>query len=225
MSCHECGFCQADLPTLENVAVDARSRGNYRIATMLDQALERCGILRENLQVNDREYLKNVSQMAKEHSSSNVSTNLLRDARRIIETSKERQTSAPIRRGMGFGAMLEASRRGTFEESHPETRAIQRIIPRNGAIMTQIERVCASRTSNTPEPPAHLGFLRMLDPDYQAYMKNGSSKMYNRTPVGFIEMLEAAFPHENPAKPDEHPRAIHRGMGFRAMLEGAAKGT
>jgi len=223
MSCHECGFCQADLTTLENIAVDARSRGNFKIATLLDVALEKCGILRENLQTNDREYLKNISRMAKEEFTSDVSTNLLRDAKRIIETSKRQQSSEPTRRGMGFGNMLEASRRGTFETRAIE-RTIENIIPRNG-VFTMLERACACKPSNELEPPTRLGFLRMLDRHYQEHVKNGSNETHNRIPIGFTEMLEAAFPHENSTKPDYKQRVVRRGMGFAAMLEAASRGT
>lgn len=37
------------------------------------------------------------------------------------ERRNKRQTAAPIRRGMGFANMLEASRRGTFDEDESVT--------------------------------------------------------------------------------------------------------
>ena len=75
-----------------------------------------------------------------------------------------------------------------------------------------------------PEPQPRLGFLRMLDPAYQRHVSGESSETRERIPSGFPEMLESAFPNRPPVTLDGKPRAP-RGMGFRAMLEGASRGT
>jgi hypothetical protein len=169
MSCQKCGFCEEDLTTLENISVDARSRGNYRIATMLDQALERCDVLHKKLQPNNREYLKNVSRMVKEHPASNVCANILRDAKHVVETTKERQSSEPTRRGMGFSAMVEAARRGTFEEFNPQPetydRDSERPIP--SGFRAMLDSISPNKTRETLEERPHvrrgMGFAAMLE--------------------------------------------------------------
>jgi hypothetical protein len=118
-----------------------------------------------------------------------------------------------------FRSLLEDAQ----QKANIITRSASMPIPRDGAFMTQIERVCASRKIDAPEPPVHLGFLRMLDPDYQAHVSGTERKAYSRLPIGFSEMLDAAFPHST--KLDDNPRGVHRGTGFLAMLEGAANGT
>jgi hypothetical protein len=243
VSCHKCGFCQADVTALENISVDARSRGNYRIATLLDRALERCDVLRENLQPNNREYLKNVSRMVREHPSSHECANLLRDAKQVVETDKgrqqptqretgflymaqyaragsttltpeetvqcaldeieadERQSSTPIKRGMGFGNMFEVSRRGTFEgdeEFKPQ-----------------------------PETRSGYGFRAMLDGASRGNATGESVETRDDVkpiPCGLAAMLEAMSPAKTRAPLDEKPH-VRRGMGFANMLEGARRGT
>jgi len=113
----------------------------------------------------------------------------------------------------------ECKRRATIE------RASENIIPRNGAVMTMLERVCASRTSDEPEPQTRLGFLRMLDTTYQQHVENGSVETHDRIPCGFGEMIAAAFPHGNPTTPHDRPHVVRRGMGFANMLDGASRGT
>lgn len=210
MSCQKCGFCQANLPTFENITVDARSRGNYRIATMLDEALERCGILRENLQANNREYLKNISRMVKKQSSSDVCTNLLRDAKQVVQTTKGRQSSEPTRRGTGFGNMLEGARSGTEgdEESQPETRQ-------------------SGFQKPEPEIRGGWGFRAMLDGASRGNATGESVETRDDAkpiPCGLAAMLEAISPTE-PRDTLNEKSHIKRGMGFAAMLEGARSGT
>lgn len=130
-----------------------------------------------------------------------VFQSLLEDAKQkanIITRSASWLSSTPTRRmnETGFAAMLNAVRPARATIEKPQ-----------------------------PEPQTHFGFLRMLDSDYQAHVASGSDEKHSRIPCGFREMLEAAFPHGNPATPDDKPRVARRGLGFAAMLEGASKGT
>ena len=97
---------------------------------------------------------------------------------------------------------------------------------RQTGFLAMCEATRPARTSETvqPELQIRLGFLRMLDPNYQAHVANGSEETHSRIPCGFREMIEAAFPHGNRTTPDDKPHVV-RGMGFAAMLEGARRGT
>lgn len=274
MSCEKCGFCEAELPAVENIAVDARSRGNYQIATMLDQALERCGVLRENLQTNDREYLTDISRVVKKQSSCDACTNLLKDAKNIVETTKGRQSSEPTMRGMGFGSMFAAARGSsnalTPEHIEPELRsssgfirmleassknassedAIQRAldeieqdeakyataiertiegtIPRQMGFGAMLDAVRSTRTVEKPEPEMRggWGFRAMLD---GASRGNATGESVERddvkpVPYGLAAQFEAMYPNKTRETLEERSH-IRRGMGFKAMLDGAGKGT
>lgn len=251
MNCNKCGYCEADLTALENVAIDTRSRGNYQIATMLDQALERCDVLRENLQANNREYLKNISRMVKKQSSSDVCTNLLRDAKQVVETTKGQQQTTPHRGG--FVNMLAASRgvssTPTPEQTEPELHSSSEFIRmlEESSERTHEETVQRASTptrrrmgfknmfeasqrgtlEGDEEPrdrdsQPRLGFLRMLDTSYQRHVENGSVE--TRIPYGLAASLEAMSPTK-PRKPLDERSGVHRGMGFANMLEGARSGT
>ena len=95
--------------------------------------------------------------------------------RALHEIEADEKKYRPIRREMGFGAMLEAVRPAKTTEtlqSDPQTR---------------------------------LGFLRMLDTTYQQHVENGSVETHDRIPCDFGEMLAAAFPHGTPTTPDDKP--------------------
>jgi hypothetical protein len=236
MSCHECGFCQADVTALENVAVDTRARGNFRIAALLNQALERCGVLRENLQANDREYLKNVSRMVKKQPSAHTCTNILRDAKHVVEITKGRQSSKPMMREVGFGSMfaasrgisstpipkqtepefqsnsefirmLEESKKGTDEIEHDETKH-------------PIERVIADTI------PRQMGFGAMLDAVRPSRVIR-KPEPETRGRYGFCAMLDGASRGTDMLESEalDKRQRVHRYMGFTNMLEGAARGT
>jgi hypothetical protein len=207
MSCHECGFCQADLPALENISVDARSRGNYKIATLLDAALEKCGVLQKNLQVNDREYLKNVSRMAKEQSSSDVCTTILRDAKRIVETSKGREQPTP--HGGGFANMFAASR-GVSSTPTPK--------------------------HTEPKLRSSSGFIQMLEESGEGTYKEPIQRVFDeieqdeakyRRPtkrgMGFGNMLKASqtgtFEGDEEPQPEKRNRDLQPRLGFLRMLD------
>jgi hypothetical protein len=134
-------------------------------------------------------------------------------------TTKERARFVVLQRFYDDGLLKEE----IIEDLKPRTR--EDMIPRNG-VMTQIERVCARRTSDEPEPQPRLGCLRMLDPAYQRHVSGESNETYKRIPCGFREMIESAFPNgENGNLTTEHEKSRVRGMGFVAMLEGARSGT
>jgi len=162
---------------------------------------------------------------------------MIEASRGVPTTPTPKQTEPELRSSSGFIRMLEessknASSERTQKEATDEVKYAttietnhENIIPREGGIVTQLERVCARRTRDEPEPQTRLGFLRMLDTTYQQHVENGSVETHDRIPFGFGEMLEAAFPHGNSTTPDNKPRVVRRGLGFAAMLEGASKGT
>jgi hypothetical protein len=109
-----------------------------------------------------------------------------------------------------FCSMLQAAS-GKGEQPHTVIeRVIQTnpedIVPREGGVVTMLERVVARRTNDEPEP--------IETRDLSTY----------RVPYGFSEMIEAAFPHGNRTTPEDKPHVV-RGMGFAAMLEASRRGT
>jgi len=129
---------------------------------------------------------------------------LLEDAKQkanIITRSASWLSSTPTRRmnETGFAAMLNAARpaRATIEKPQPETRGAYGF---RAMLTAASSGGVMSRTIETRDLSTH------------------------RVPYGFSEMLESAFPNRPPVTLDDKPRA-RRGMGFRAMLEGASRGT
>jgi hypothetical protein len=246
MSCHECGFCQTDLSEIENRSIDARARGNFNVAALLESALENCGVLRDALPRDDRQYLKNVSRKVERYTGSDMATTLLRDAKEVVRRSKEGQSTPcepELTRGrMGFGSMFAASRGGsstpTPKRTEPECHSNSGFIrmldeSKKGTDESKhvIERVIESAI------PRHAGFGTMLDasrrgtfegdePEPQTHMLDTTSDdrpHLVRRGMGFANMLEASGKGTFNDQ-DDKPRA-RRGMGFGAMLDGAARGT
>jgi len=208
--CEKCGLCDADADTLGNLTTDLRSRGNFEIATSLQRALERCGVLREKLDTDNREYLKNVSRMVKEDASSDVSSALLKDAKNVVKMAKGKDQTTV--RGMGFANMLEASRSSSHSKRHEDN----------------VQRDLDDRESSTPIRRG-MGFANMLEASRRGTL--GIQENFKRDldsvrpiPSGFRAMLETMFPNRTPEALHKKPRVL-RGMGFAAMLEGASRGT
>jgi hypothetical protein len=184
MSCEKCGFCEAELPTVQNIALDARSRGNYKFATLLDAALENCGVLRENLQANEREYLKDISRVVKKQSSEDACVNLLKDAKNIVETTKGRQSSEPTMRGMGFANMFEAARGSsnapTPEHIEPELRSSSGFI-----------RMLEASSKNASSEDAIQRALDEIEQDEAKYIQSSAPRRRTNE-SGFMAMCEVA---------------------------------
>jgi len=243
VSSQHCGFCQANLAALENTTVDARSRGNYKIATLLDVALEKCGVLRENLNADNREYLKNISRTAKTYTRSNMATNILRDAKRVVEQTKGRQSSEPTMREMGFGNMFAASRgvssTPTPEHVEPELRSSSVFIrmleasSKNTSSEDAVQRALAEieqdeakyRRQSSELTRRGMGFGNMLKASRTGTFEGDETRDDEKPiPYGLAAMLEAMCPTK-PRETLSEKSGVHRGMGFGAMLEGARSGT
>jgi hypothetical protein len=239
MSCEKCGFCAEELPTVENISVDARARGNYRFASMLDQALERCGVLRENLEPNDREYLKNIARTTKKQSSSDVCTTFLRDAKHIVETTKGRQSSEPTMRETGFANMFAASRGGS---STPTLERAEPAKPRSNsgflrmfeasknassedAVQRALDEIEQDEAEYRRPTRRGMGFGNMLKASQTGTFEGDETRDDEKPiPCGLAAMLEAMSPKKTHDTLDEKSH-VRRGMGFKAMLDGAGKGT
>lgn len=251
--CNDCTFCNEDLLILQNLMIDARSRGNFKLANGLEKALRSCSTLQTKLKPDDRAYLENIARIAKsEIWPADDQTALLMSAQETIKIVKQisepHQEPRPLESGIVgmvnaafhvhptetdepeatqptsvFRSMLQAAS-GKGEQPHTAIeRVIQTnhedIIPRNG-IVTMLERVCASRTRDEPEPQRRgaYGFSARGQPI------ETRDRPTRRTPYGFSEMVEAAFPHGNPTTSDDKPH-VKRGMGFSAMIEASRSGT
>jgi len=152
--------------------------------------------------------------MAKEESASDVCTNLLRDAKHIVETTKGRQ---PTMREMGFGNMFAASRGGS---STPTLERAEPAEPRSrGGFIRMLEE-----SSKKTDEDAIQKALDEIVQDETKYATAIERVIEGTIPrqTGFAAMLEAARPSRAIEKPEPEIRGRY---GFRAMLDGASRGT
>jgi hypothetical protein len=88
--CNDCTFCNEDISILQGLLLDARSRGNFRLANGLEKALRSCSTLQTKLKPADRAFLENIARIAKSDAwSIDDQTDLLMNAQETIKIVKQ----------------------------------------------------------------------------------------------------------------------------------------
>jgi hypothetical protein len=110
----------------------------------------------------------------------------------------------------GFTAMLTAARSSNPTPQYTEPETEERATSGFQAM------ILASCRGKREQPLAVV--TRQLEYTFP-------DETHSRTPYGFSEMLDSAFPHGNRMTPEDRPHVFRRSMGFASMLEGARRGT
>lgn len=140
-------------------------------------------------------------------------TAMLTAARSSNPTSQHTEPAEPCSRS-GFIRMLEASSKNTSSED-----AVQRAL-------AEIEQDEAKYRRQSSELTRRgMGFGNMFKASQTGTFEGDETRDdVKPIPYGLAAMLEAMSPNRTHGTLSEKS-GVHRGMGFRAMLDGAGKGT
>jgi len=169
---------------------------------------------------NNHIYLKNLVESLEQ-------AKVRKDIERIILYASELERYKIVCGNSPVIEQFEASMRRVSEElgltNHPTVERAMNAYP---------QRLCQCHTCEQSSPTQHSGgFCEMLEASAGIIERNIEEEEHPNikrgfADIGFIAMLEAATERSSEKNEDEtEPIVRGYGMGFRAMLDGAANGT
>ena len=164
--CNDCTFCNDDITVLQNLMLDARSRGNYKLANGLEKALRNCSTLQTKLKPDNRAYLENIARIAKSDAwPADEQTDLLIDAQQVIKIVKQNtelyQESKQQERG--FRGMVNAA---FHTDTSTETAEHEEERQPASAFRSMLEEASGKGSTNREQPyttATMTGLLRQVD--------------------------------------------------------------